>query len=349
MLGKGSFGEVFDATIKETGQRVAVKRVLQDKRFKNRELEIMSKLRHTNVVHLLHSFKEQDPKTGHVFLNLVMEHVPDTIFQVCSAHHKAREVPPALDVKLYLYQMLRSLAYIHALGVCHRDIKPQNVLVDAAARVVKLCDFGSAKKLVRGQPNVAYICSRYYRAPELIFGSTEYTTAIDVWSTGCVFAEMLLGRPLFAGATGVDQLVEVIKVLGTPTREEILAMNQAYTDFKFPMIEPKSWNQVLKSRAPPDALDLVSRMLQYVPTERITAIQACAHPYFDELRDPNTTLPDGEPLPQLFDFAPMELVEHPELAETLIPPHARVSLSAQVLEKLGLDGSSAAAAAAGSA
>lgn len=223
---------------------------------------------------------------------------------------------------------------------------------------------------MRGQPNVAYICSRYYRAPELIFGSTEYTTAIgsyakvqtngpipparsptctDVWSTGCVFAEMLLGRPLFAGATGVDQLVEVIKVLGTPTREEILAMNQAYTDFKFPMIEPKSWNQVLKSRAPPDALDLVSRMLQYVPTERITAIQACAHPYFDELRDPNTTLPDGEPLPQLFDFAPMELVEHPELAETLIPPHARVSLSAQVLEKLGLDGSSAAAAAAGSA
>lgn len=99
-----------------------------------------------------------------MFLNLVMEHVPDTIFQVCSAHHKAREVPPALDVKvrlsglllplakraaaphstlqLYLYQMLRSLAYIHALGVCHRDIKPQNVLVDAAARVVKLCDFG---------------------------------------------------------------------------------------------------------------------------------------------------------------------------------------------------------------
>ena len=96
-------------------------------------------------------------------------------------------------------QMCRSLAHIHTMGVCHRDIKPQNLLVDSSTHQLKLCDFGSAKMLVRGEPNIAYICSRYYRAPELIFGATDYTTAIDIWSVGCVTAELLLGQPLFPG------------------------------------------------------------------------------------------------------------------------------------------------------
>lgn len=99
---------------------------------------------------------------------------------------------------------MRGLAYIHGLGICHRDIKPQNVLVDPRTHVLKFCDFGSAKKLVRGEPNVSYICSRYYRAPELIFGATDYSNAIDVWSTGCVIAELILCQPLFPGESGVD-------------------------------------------------------------------------------------------------------------------------------------------------
>lgn len=115
-------------------------------------------------------------------------------------------------VKVYGFQMCRAIAYIHALGVCHRDIKPQNLLVDPASHVLKLCDFGSAKMLAPGESNIAYICSRYYRAPELIFGATEYTSAIDIWSVGCVLAELIIGRPLFAGESGVDQLVEIIKV-----------------------------------------------------------------------------------------------------------------------------------------
>jgi glycogen synthase kinase 3 beta len=93
-----------------------------------------------------------------------------------------------------------------------------------------LCDFGSAKILVAGEPNVSYICSRYYRAPELIFGATNYTTAIDIWSTGCVMAELMLGQPLFPGESGIDQLVEIIKVLGTPTREQIKTMNPNVSD-----------------------------------------------------------------------------------------------------------------------
>jgi serine/threonine protein kinase len=84
---------------------------------------------------------------------------------------------------------------------------------------LKLCDFGSAKLLVAGEPNVSYICSRYYRAPELIFGNSDYNCVIDVWSVGCVIAELLLGQPIFPGESGVDQLVEIIKILGTPSKE----------------------------------------------------------------------------------------------------------------------------------
>jgi serine/threonine protein kinase len=97
---------------------------------------------------------------------------------------------------------------------------------------------------VKGEPNISYICSRYYRAPELIFGATEYTTAIDIWSMGCVMAELLLGQPLFPGESGVDQLVEIMKVLGTPTREEIKCMNPNYTEFKFPQIKAHPWHKV---------------------------------------------------------------------------------------------------------
>lgn len=92
-------------------------------------------------------------------------------------------------------------------------------MVDPSCHILKLCDFGSAKRIIKGEVNVSYICSRYYRAPELIFGATDYTPAIDVWSCGCVIAELLLGQPLFPGESGVDQLVEIIKVLGTPTRD----------------------------------------------------------------------------------------------------------------------------------
>lgn len=143
-----------------------------------------------------------------------------------------------------MYQLFRALAYIHSLGICHRDIKPQNLLLDPATAVLKLCDFGSAKILVAGEPNVSYICSRYYRAPELIFGATDYTTNIDIWSTGCVMAELILGKPIFPGESGVDQLVEIIKVLGTPTREQIQSMNQNYTEFKFPQIKANPWSKV---------------------------------------------------------------------------------------------------------
>ena len=132
-----------------------------------------------------------------------MDYIPDTVYKVMKQYFKMKQMVPGLLVKLYSYQMLRSIAYIHAVGICHRDIKPQNVLVDTSTHILKMCDFGSAKQLVVGEPNVAYICSRYYRAPELIFGNTNYTTQIDVWSVGCVIAELMIGSPIFPGESVV--------------------------------------------------------------------------------------------------------------------------------------------------
>lgn len=117
---------------------------------------------------------------------------------------------PSLDIKLITYQIFRGLMYIHSKGICHRDIKPHNILLKDKHAVI--CDFGSAKIIKAGEPNLPYICSRCYRAPELIFGANHYTTMIDIWSVGCVILEMLNKVPLFIGESSVDHLIEVIKV-----------------------------------------------------------------------------------------------------------------------------------------
>lgn len=127
----------------------------------------------------------------------MLEYVPETVYRASRYFNKMKTVMPILETKLYTYQLFRSLAYIHSQGICHRDIKPQNLLLDPSTGILKLCDFGSAKILVENEPNVSYICSRYYRAPELIFGATNYTTKIGTSSTS-VFVTLLtaVGRCL---------------------------------------------------------------------------------------------------------------------------------------------------------
>lgn len=327
IIGNGSFGVVFEAKVVETNEVVAIKKVLQDKRFKNRELQIMRQLvkdPHTNIVALKHCFYSQGEKPDELYLNLVLEFVPETVYSISRRHHKHNIPLPHLYVKLYLYQLSRALAHIHALGICHRDIKPQNLLVNPKNQQLKLCDFGSAKALVKGEPNVSYICSRYYRAPELIFGSTDYTTAIDIWSQGCVGAELLLGQPLFPGDSGVDQLVEIIKVLGTPTKEEIRSMNSNYIEFKFPQIKGCQWRKIFRNKTPDEAMDFIAATLAYTPSQRLKPFEGCAHPFFDELRADDTELPNnGGTLPPLFDFTKHELDSTEELLEKLIPAHIK--------------------------
>lgn len=320
VIGNGSFGVVFRAKI--TGAEavgtdddvVAIKKVLQDKRFKNRELQIMRLLAHINIVKLKYFFHSNGEKKDDVYLNLVLEFVPETVYRVSRHYSKKKQSIPNFYVKLYMYQLFRSLAYIHSLGICHRDIKPQNLLLNHETGTLKLCDFGSAKILVKGEPNVSYICSRYYRAPELIFGATDYSTAIDVWSAGCVLAEMLLGQPLFPGDSGVNQLVEIIRVLGTPSREQIQAMNSNYTDFKFPQWKTVPWAKVFRPNTIPEAIEITEQLLIYMPDERITPIQALRHRFFDELCVEGACLPNGGPLPELFNFTADELKLCPELA-----------------------------------
>jgi serine/threonine protein kinase len=211
----------------------------------------------------------------------------------------------------------------------HLDSRAQ-LLLDPGTQVLKLCDFGSAKMLVPNEPNISYICSRYYRAPELIFGATDYLPAIDIWSTGCVMAELMLGHPLFPGESGVDQLVEIIKVLGTPSKAEIMAMNRNYTEFKFPQIKPHPWHRVFRTRTTPDAaIDLVSKMLQYSPTERLKPMEGLTHEYFDELRSSACRLPNGKPLPPLFNFSEHEFHCAGALAAKILPQEEFEELSAK--------------------
>jgi len=333
VMGRGSFGVVYKARCDNDGSIVAIKKVMQDQRFKNRELQILQTLKHINIVYLYDSFYYQE--RDKVYLHLIMEHLPETIHAATKNYTRARQKMPLVLVKLYIYQLARSLSYLHAMGVCHRDIKPQNLLVDEAHGVLKLCDFGSAKHLVPGEASVAYICSRYYRAPELIMKATKYSTAIDMWSTGCVLGEILIGEPLFPGKNTFSQLIEIVKILGTPTDEQIDMMNQdndGEIKFSTPRA-PKPWESVLGPRSSPEAVDLLSKLLCYEPQKRIGPLETCAHPFFDEIRSSETKLPDGSDLPPLFNFTQQELESMPVVTRlTLVPAEHRGPFSSSLFE-----------------
>lgn len=351
MVGKGSFGEV-SLAMREDGTTVAIKRVLQDPRYKNREFDIMRALHHPNVVELTDFYfvqRENDPvkeKNG-LFLCIVMDYVPFTLHKMVkhlSSQDAYKCVPPII-VKLYMYQLCRGLAYIHRKGFCHRDIKPQNILVDDKTHVLKICDFGSAKQLVTTEPSISYICSRYYRAPELILQAKYYTNAIDVWSIGCVMGEMMYGQPIFAGETSVDQLVRIIHAMGTPSTAELHDMNYDMHDFRFPVVKAPVWERFFKHHreksqqsTEPHAMDFFSKLLCYSPKIRLTPFAALAHPYFDELRKPDLKIPSAYPgtqayinPPPLFNFSVMEYDAFtPEERAICIPPHLSEKITSKI-------------------
>ena len=141
-------------------------------------------------------------------------------------------------------------------------------------------------------------------------------------------AELLLGNPIFPGASAVDQLVEIIKVLGSPTKDELMAMNPNYKEFKFPQIRPQPFERIFTTQTSREAIDVASQMLYYVPTRRCKAIEVCGHPFFDTVREPATRLPDGSPVPlELFRLTEEELALAPEMAAKLVPPHVVASIA----------------------
>ncbi|KAJ6234156.1 glycogen synthase kinase-3 alpha [Anaeramoeba flamelloides] len=281
----------------------------------------MKLVSHRNIIKMHDFFYTKGKvKTEDLDLHLVLEYVPKTIHQLNQYYMKKGETMPLIYVKVFMYQLLRAVAYLHRSNICHRDIKPQNITFFEETAELRLCDFGSAKVLSKNQKNVSYICSRYYRAPELMFGTMEYDTSIDLWSLGCVFAELLIGKPLFPGTTGLGQLVEIIKILGTPVKEEIYEWNPNYSNFTIPNIQPQQLDAVFNKNTPPEAIDLVSKFLKYSPKSRIRPLMACTHPFFDELRESSTVLPNNHKLPELFDFDEQELNSlETEDAKKLIP------------------------------
>lgn len=317
MTGKGTFGTVHLGREKSTGQQVAIKRVIQDPRFRNRELNIMkdlSKLHHPNIVRLLSSYFTVGENSLTVSLNVVMEFIPETLYRCYRTYFRNNAPPPPMLLKVFAFQLIRSIACLHlkSVNVCHRDIKPHNVLVDEPNGTLKLCDFGSAKNLSPQEANVAYICSRFYRAPELIFGNQYYTTAVDIWSVGCIFAEMMLGQPIFRGEDSQEQLNAIVKVLGSFNREELRAL-QKNSSVKIQVasdVKPVQWPEVIRAPQPKEAFDLLSALLRYIPEDRIRPMDALCHPYFDELHKSGAKLPSGNPLPaDLFRFIPEEIAE----------------------------------------
>lgn len=313
VLGKGSFGTVYQAKVNETGETVALKSIrmeaMSKRSFKQmngekeREVQILKELKdHPNIVCLKGAFLS-GVGTAEAKLNLVLEFLSDTLHRVLKHYNTLGKSMDAYYVKLYEYQLLRGLAFAHGKGLVHCDIKPQNLLLDGATHTVKICDFGTAKRMTLNHSSSAYACSRYYRAPELILGSMNYSTAVDLWSAGCVFAEMLIGQPLFTGMDGIDQLVQIVKVIGTPTPADLKAMNPNYPSYEFtPKVEAHPWDKVCRGYAPREATELLDSLLRYSPNGRIPPLHGLLHRYFDDLR-----VDQRAEHRNLFDFMPEEL------------------------------------------
>lgn len=303
VLGKGSFGVVYQAHVMETGEIVAIKSSRMQSEEKDREAQVLVELKgHPNIVGVRGVFLSNDGAGGETMLNLVLEFLADTVHRVIKHYNQMSKQMDHQFVRLYMYQLFRGLNYTHSRGIVHCDIKPQNLLLDGKTHTLKICDFGTAKRMVVGQPLRAYVCSRYYRAPECILGSTEYTSAVDLWAAGCVLAEMLLGLPLFTGKDGIDQLLEIIKVRGTPTAQELVAMNPQYPAYEFsPKVEALGMDQVLRYLAPTDANLLAEAMLRYDPQARLPSLHAMMHRFFNPLRS------EEPPNRMLFNFVEDEV------------------------------------------
>jgi cyclin-dependent kinase 2 len=187
-------------------------------------------------------------------------------------------------IKTYLYQILRGIAYCHSHRVLHRDLKPQNLLIDRRTNALKLADFGLARAF--GIPVRTFtheVVTLWYRAPEILLGSRHYSTPVDVWSVGCIFAEMVNQRPLFPGDSEIDELFKIFRTLGTPNEETWPGVT-SLPDFKsaFPKWPTKNLATVVPGLEPA-GIDLLARMLTLEPSQRITARAALEHEYFKDI------------------------------------------------------------------
>jgi len=276
-IGEGTYGVVYKAKDRVDGKFVALKKIRLEHEDEGvpstaiREIAILQELKHANIVTLL------DVENLPNKLYLVFEYLDQDLKKYMDS---ITSLDPLL-AKSYIKQLLEGLLYCHSHRILHRDLKPQNLLIDRHG-YLKLADFGLARAVcIPVRPYTHEVITLWYRAPEILLGSQAYSMPVDIWSAGCIFAEMLAKRPLFPGDSEIDQLFRIFRTLGTPT-EETWRGCTALPDFKnnFPQWNKQDLKKIITG-ADPLAIDLLEQMLIYEPNHRICARMALQHQYFN--------------------------------------------------------------------
>ncbi|KAH6556408.1 hypothetical protein KP509_1Z181600 [Ceratopteris richardii] len=309
IIGKGSYGVVCSAIDKKTGEKVAIKKIndifehVSDATRILREIKLLRYLKHPDIVDIKHILLPPSPREFKD-IYVVFELMEADLHQVIKANDDLTQE----HYQFFLYQLLRALKFIHSANVFHRDLKPKNVLANSDCKL-KLCDFGLARVAFNGSSSAIfwtdYVATRWYRAPELC-GSfySKYTPAVDIWSVGCIFAEVLLGRPLFPGRNVVNQLELITDLLGTPPGDVIARIrNDKARRYLTNMRrkQPGSFFQKFPN-VDPMAIRLLQRLLAFDAKDRPTAEEALADPYFKGLAKLDRE-PSSPPLSRAdFDF-----------------------------------------------
>lgn len=280
-VGEGTYGIVYKAQ-DSAGEVFALKTIrleAEDEGIPStaiREISLLKELQHPNIVRLcdvIHTERK---------LTLVFEYLDQDLKKLIDMCEGGLDLA---TTKSFLYQLLRGIAYCHQHRVLHRDLKPQNLLINREGSL-KLADFGLARAF--GIPVRSYtheVVTLWYRAPDVLMGSRKYSTPVDIWSVGCIFAEMVNGRALFPGNTDQDQLQRIYKLLGTPSEQSWPSITEL-PDWK-PSVEqhePQPWQSMVPNLDPP-GLELLSKMLQYSPDHRVTGRAGMEHEYFRGLSE----------------------------------------------------------------
>lgn len=280
-IGRGKYSEVFSGTNLLNGQPCVLKvlKPVKEKRLAREILILMNLCGVPNAINLLDLAKDRETDT-HVFVFEYVNAVP---------HRKLFASMGPLDIRFYVYEVLRSLDVVHSMGIMHRDIKPQNIVYDPTSKKLRIIDWGLAEFYHPGVPYNLRVASRHYKSPELLVGERRYDYSLDIWSLGCTLASMLFHiDPFFEGEDLEDQLVQIVKVLGTKDMDDYIADHKLERPAHIRTSYPKRPWASFMSRSTPnasaDAIDLLEKMLAFDHEKRITARDAMAHPFFETLR-----------------------------------------------------------------
>ncbi|EPQ28737.1 uncharacterized protein PFL1_06869 [Pseudozyma flocculosa PF-1] len=279
-LGEGTYATVYKGRSRLNNEIVALKEIHLDAEEGTpstaiREISLMKELRHTNIVRLYDVIHTESK------LMLVFEFMAQDLKKYMDIHGKRGALDPT-TVRSFMFQLLKGTAFCHENRVLHRDLKPQNLLINKRGEL-KLADFGLARAF--GIPVNTFsneVVTLWYRAPDVLMGSRTYSTSIDIWSAGCIMAEMITGVPLFRGRDNNDQLTQILKVLGTPddaTMKRLVNDSPEIQIRPFPRLFKVPFQQMFPT-AHPLAIDLLEKLLKFDPTQRISADEALRHPYF---------------------------------------------------------------------